>query len=60
MDAVVMTSSGEIDNRAVQKNGLIDGWRVFLELKPDSDAPVELCCFLKHGANALTETWSYQ
>jgi glucans biosynthesis protein len=57
--AVVSASLGEIDNQSVQKNGFIDGWRVFFELQPDGNAPVELRCFLKHGDDALTETWSY-
>lgn len=33
---------------------------MFFEPQPDGNAPVELRCFLKHSADALTETWSYQ
>jgi glucan biosynthesis protein len=39
---------------------VIAAWRVFFELKPNSDTSVKRRCFLKHGADALTETWSYQ
>jgi periplasmic glucans biosynthesis protein len=57
---VVTISSGKIDNKSVQKNGFVDAWCVFFELKSNSAAPVERRCFLKHGADALTETWRYQ
>lgn len=60
IDAVITSSSGKIDNISVQKNRFINGWRVHFELKPDGTRPVELRCFLKHGADTLTETWSYQ
>jgi glucans biosynthesis protein len=60
LEAVVTASSGTIDNKAIQRNAFIDGWRVFFELRPDGTAPVELRCFLKLGQDALTETWSYQ
>ena len=60
VEAVVTASSGTIDNKVVHHNDHIDGWRVFFELKPAGDAPVELRCFLKQGGDALTETWSYQ
>jgi glucans biosynthesis protein len=60
IDAVVTASLGKIDNISVQKNRFINGWRVYFELKPDGTTPVELRCFLKHGVDTLTETWSYQ
>lgn len=60
VDAVITASSGTISNMAVQRNGFIEGWRVFFELQPDGDASVELRCFLKSGTDTLTETWSYQ
>lgn len=35
-------------------------WRVVFTIKPDgSGRPIELRCFLRRGADALTETWSY-
>jgi glucans biosynthesis protein len=60
IDAVVTSSSGRIDNKVVQRNDFIDGWRVFFEFTPEDAATVELRCFLKLGEDALTETWSYQ
>jgi glucans biosynthesis protein len=60
VEAVVTASAGRVDNQTVQRNDFIDGWRVFFDLKPAGEAPVELRCFLKVGEDALTETWSYQ
>jgi glucans biosynthesis protein len=60
VDAVVTASSGTIDNQSVQRNPFIRGWRVSFELKPADESPIELRCFLRLGADALTETWSYQ
>ena len=60
VEAVVTASTGRISNQTVQHNDFIDGWRVFFDLKPEGEAPVELRCFLKSGEDALTETWSYQ
>jgi periplasmic glucans biosynthesis protein len=60
VEAVITASTGRIDNQTVQRNDFIDGWRVFFDLKPQGEAPVELRCFLKSGEDALTETWSYQ
>jgi glucans biosynthesis protein len=60
VEAVVTASTGRIDNQAVQRNDFIGGWRVFFDLKPEGEAPVEIRCFLKSGEDALTETWSYQ
>ncbi len=60
VEAVVTVSSGQVDHKHVQPNDHIGGWRVFFELKPNGEAPVELRCFLKAGSETLTETWSYQ
>ncbi len=58
--ALINASSGQIANTVVQKNPFTNGWRVSFELLPQSADPVDLRCFLKLGADVLTETWSYQ
>ncbi|MBV8741753.1 MAG: glucan biosynthesis protein, partial [Sinobacteraceae bacterium] len=34
-------------------------WRVSFRMKPGSDKPVDLRCFLTLYGEALTETWTY-
>jgi glucans biosynthesis protein len=60
VEAVITASTGTINHQTVQRNPFIDGWRVFFDLKPQGNAPIELRCFLKSGEETLTETWSYQ
>ncbi|OQW92200.1 MAG: glucan biosynthesis protein D [Beggiatoa sp. IS2] len=60
VEAVVSASPGKILNPVTQKNPFTDGWRVFFELEPEDHDSIELRCFLKSGADVLTETWSYQ
>lgn len=51
---------GKLNHAALQKNAINGTWRVAFTVKPDgSGRPIELRCFLKRGAQALTETWSY-
>jgi periplasmic glucans biosynthesis protein len=59
VEAVITASTGTIDNQTVHRNPFIDGWRVFFDLTPKGDAPVELRCFLRSEEDTLTETWSY-
>lgn len=50
----------KLNHSALQKNPINGTWRVAFTLKPDgSGRPVELRCFLRGPAQALTETWSY-
>lgn len=60
VQAVVSTSTGQVQNVVVQKNENTTGWRLSFELAPKDDAGSELRCFLKLGEDVLTETWSYQ
>lgn len=60
VESVVSASLGKILHLVTQKNQFTDGWRVFFELEPDGNETIELRCFLKSGADVLTETWSYQ
>lgn len=58
-EAVISASTGTIRNGVVQKNEHTGAWRVSFELIPVNDAPAELRCFLKSGADVLSETWTY-
>ena len=49
----------ELLEQQVIRNPVTGGWRLVLQVKPPDDDPVELRAFLRHGANAVTETWSY-
>jgi glucans biosynthesis protein len=51
--------SAELLEQQVIRNPATGGWRLVLQVKPPDDDPVELRAFLRHGADAVTETWSY-
>lgn len=49
----------KLNHSSLQKNPLNGTWRVAFTLKPDGRGrPVELRCFLRQGADVITETWS--
>ena len=60
VDALVSASSGSLSKPVVQANPETKGWRVFFELTPAGDAPVDLRAFLRNGDDVLSETWSFQ
>lgn len=60
VEPVVTVFDGEIIGPTAGRNPVTGGWRVFFDLRPGGNGPVELRCFLKHGETVLTETWSYQ
>ena len=60
VDAVVTTSSGTLSNKVVHVNPETKGQRLFFELTPDGNGPVDLRAFLKKGDDVISETWSYQ
>ncbi len=49
----------ELLEQQVIRNPVTGGWRLVLQVKAPDDDPVELRAFLRHGADAVTETWSY-
>jgi len=49
----------ELLEQQVIRNPVTGGWRLVLQVKAPDDDPAELRAFLRHGANAVTETWSY-
>lgn len=60
VDPVVTAGSGgTILEPHAQQNPVTGGWRVSFRLQFTGKSPVELRCFVKHGREALTETWSY-
>lgn len=60
VEAVVSSSAGKISGVIAQHNPETKGWRVFFELSPEGNGPVELRAYLKANDKALSETWSYQ
>jgi glucans biosynthesis protein len=60
VDAVVSASSGTLSRPVVQPNPQTKGWRLFFELTPVGNAPVDLRAFLRNGNDVLSETWSFQ
>jgi glucans biosynthesis protein len=57
--AQAKANGGDIDAVTVERlpeNGV---WRMAMRLKPNSDKPVELRCYLALYGEALTETWTY-
>ena len=49
----------ELLEQQVIRNPVTDGWRLVFQVKAPDDDPVELRAFLRHGADVVTETWSY-
>ena len=58
--ADVSASSGRLKDIVVQRNRVTLGYRVFFEIIPVDERPVELRCLLKDDRERLSETWSYQ
>jgi glucans biosynthesis protein len=52
---------GVVSDVVTQRNEFTRGWRVSFRMAArDTDAPIELRCFLRADGRALTETWSYR
>lgn len=60
VEAVVSTTSGVLSPPVVQFNPETRGRRLFFELTPDGRKPADLRAFLRHGADVLSETWSFR
>jgi glucans biosynthesis protein len=60
VEAKVATSSGTLSKPVVETNPHTKGQRLFFELTPKGDAPVDLRAFLYRGNDVLSETWSFQ
>jgi glucans biosynthesis protein len=56
---ITVAKPGELIQQNVFKNAVTGGWRIAFQLKPPKDKPAELRAFLQHGADVITETWSY-
>lgn len=49
-----------LNHATLQKNRINGTWRVAFTVRPDGTGrPVEMRCFLRRGADVLSETWSY-
>ena len=58
-DGAGRAQPAELFEQQVIRNPVTGGWRLVLQVKSPSDDPVELRAFLRHGADAVSETWSY-
>lgn len=60
IEPVITVSEGKIASNLVQRLPGPADWRLIFDFRPEGSRPQELRAFLKHGAEALTETWSFQ
>jgi glucans biosynthesis protein len=49
----------DVLEQQVIRNPVTGGWRLVLQVNAPDDDPLELRAFLRHGADAVSETWSY-
>jgi glucans biosynthesis protein len=59
VQAQITAGGGEVDEVSVERVPQSAVWRVSFRLKPTSDKPVDLRCYLTLYGDALTETWTY-
>ncbi|MFL6600616.1 MAG: glucan biosynthesis protein [Steroidobacteraceae bacterium] len=59
VQAQITSNGGEVEDVTVQRLPQSATWRVAFKLKPGSDKPVDLRCYLTLYGEALTETWTY-
>ncbi|HEY7688083.1 MAG TPA: glucan biosynthesis protein G [Dongiaceae bacterium] len=60
LEAVVTASTGQLGQTVVHANAEVEGWRAFFDFVPDGSNVADLRCFLRHGDQVLSETWSYR
>ncbi len=60
IEPVITVSEGKTANISVMRLPGPGGWRLYFDFRPEGLRPQELRAFLKHGAEALTEIWSFQ
>ena len=51
--------TAELVDQHVLKNPVTGGWRLTLQIRPKSTAPIDLRAYLDKESETLTETWSY-
>ncbi|RIL06385.1 MAG: glucan biosynthesis protein D [Proteobacteria bacterium] len=59
LQGVVTVGGGELLEQQVVKNPVNGQWRLIFQVRPQGGNSVEMRAFLRHGEEALTETWSY-
>jgi periplasmic glucans biosynthesis protein len=59
VQAQITSNGGEVEDVTVQRLPQSAIWRVAFKLKPGSEKPVDLRCYLTLYGEALTETWTY-
>lgn len=55
----VRASKGKVENVITQPNHMFDGWRIFFDLVPEDDKPVELQGWLQQQDKMVSELWTY-
>jgi len=58
--AMTNVAGGEVVGSTVFKVDVSSSWRVAFDVRPVSDAPMELSTYLTLDNRVLTETWQYQ
>ena len=58
--AKTSVAGGEIVGSTVFKVDASNSWRLAFDVRPASEAPLELSATLTYGDRVLTETWQYQ
>lgn len=59
VQAQISSNGGEVEDVTVQRLPQSATWRVAFKLKPNSQSPVDLRCYLTLYGEALSETWTY-
>jgi periplasmic glucans biosynthesis protein len=60
IEPVITVSEGKTANVEVQRLPGPGGWRLYFDFRSEGSRPQELRAYLKSGAEALTEIWSFQ
>ncbi|ACT57919.1 glucan biosynthesis protein [Hirschia baltica] len=58
--SVINISRGQLVHSSLSRIGDSNVWRLVLDARTDSDAPMELNAFLENGNERLSEIWLYQ
>lgn len=61
VEIIVTTSRGEVSNAYTHPVvDQLEHWRAFFDISATGADPVDMRLYLRHGEQALTETWVYQ
>jgi glucans biosynthesis protein len=60
IEAKTNVVGGEVVSSTIFKVDVDNSWRLAFDVRPATDAPLELSATLTYGDRVLTETWQYQ